>query len=109
MSGRGELPCPTPEGIPDCPYFKTKQSCHSDVHHQYWPSSDYNTTLEHVFRNLEENKIEVCRRIHEHIHRTERPPAKPSREEMFAVVDAAVTEERVVLSVGKYRRIYGTL
>lgn len=88
---------------PECPY--AKKGCLEDTHHSFYPSTDYQTTLEHVFRNLEENKIEVCRRMHDAIHAGP-DPAKPSRDEMFEVVDLAVREDRLYLSVGKQKRIY---
>ena len=65
----------------DCPYLNT--GCHEDIHHEYWPRSDYlSSSTEKQFWKA--NKIQVCRRLHEYIHAHMNPPTKPSHEEMRA-------------------------
>lgn len=102
---RAYFPCVPPEGDMDCPYRLRSRGCREDTHHEYWPSTDYQTALEHTFRNLEENKVEVCRRMHDEIHAGP-PPEKPSHAKMFLVIDAAVDEGRLTLSATKHRKVY---
>lgn len=71
-------PCPNPEEA--CPYFTDRGSCFSDNHHLYWPRVDYRRGLEREFRELPENKQQLCRWEHDEIHATQEPPAKPSLE-----------------------------
>lgn len=68
-----------PESNSDCPYFT--DGCYSDLHHQYWPSPDYTGTIANKFRELPENKQQLCRREHDQVHEGS-PPAKPSLEVM---------------------------
>lgn len=56
--------------------------CYSDVHHLYYPACDYKTRLEKEFRDLEVNKIAICRAIHDEIHAEDTPPDKPSHQFM---------------------------
>lgn len=60
--------------------------CFEDVHHKKWPRRDYRTPVEKEYRELEDNKELSCRDRHNEIHATQRPPEKPSREEMLASV-----------------------
>lgn len=96
---RAVFPCsPNPEcPVRGCPKV--------DTHHLKWPSTEYQSALEHTYRNLDENKVEMCRRLHD-IEHTLPPPDKPSQAEMFEVVDVAVQESAVYLSAAKRRRIY---
>lgn len=69
---------------PECKYYET--GCFEDVHHLYWPKSEYRSELERNFRNLGSNTMRICRATHDDIHATERPPVKPSRETMLREV-----------------------
>ncbi len=92
------IPCnPSPE----CKYYEV--GCKEDVDHYYWPRSAYPTSIESTFRNLEENKRLICRRLHEQRHATEAPPIKPSHEVMLH----AIEEADIYLSATKRRKIYG--
>lgn len=63
----------------ECPYYE--EGCYSDLHHSYWPSTDYTGPIENKFRELPENKVQTCRDEHDEIHANE-PPQKPSLEVM---------------------------
>ena len=52
-----------PERQLGCPYFET--GCYADTHHTLWPRPDYTTPLERTYRELPENKIQLCRFQHE--------------------------------------------
>lgn len=69
-----------------CPLSQTKRGCFRDTHHLYFPRFLYTTELEKEFRELPENKVELCRREHNEIHATTEPPEKPSRQQMLAAV-----------------------
>lgn len=71
------------ENRESCPYQYS--GCFSDTHHQAWPASDYTSPLERTFRELPENKEQVCRDIHDEYH-LEEPPEKPSVPEMMGAV-----------------------
>lgn len=64
--------CPTPDS--SCPLKK----CFGDVHHEYYPSSQYRRPIEKEFRNLPENKEFICRAVHNEIHATQQAPDKPT-------------------------------
>ena len=82
-------PCnPTPE----CRVLKSEGGCREDVHHLYYPRRAYKTKLERQFRNLDENKILVCRALHNHIHATQEPPGRPSIDYMQGRVENPKTE-----------------
>ena len=61
----------------DCPVFQVKGYCFEDVHHLYYPKSNYQSGFAQKFRELPENKVEICRAEHNEIHATERPPYRP--------------------------------
>lgn len=69
-----------------CPRFET-EDCRRDRHHLYYPKSDYEEKVEKIFRGL--HKLEICRPLHEYIHKTFEPPVKPSREYMLGYVMAS--------------------
>lgn len=92
---------------PDCPYYRTAQGCMETIHHRYFPASEYQGVLAKTFRNLDENKELICRRLHDVTHIYDSPPEVPSRDEMFEAVDKAVKLGELVLSQTKYRKIYG--
>lgn len=75
-----------------CPYYST--GCFEDTHHVFYPSGDYITPVERLFRNIPENKVEICRREHEDVHATEQPPLKPS----YDVMEHAVIASGVFIS-----------
>lgn len=88
------------ERHPDCPYERH----YSDVHHDFYPGSDYKTVVERTFRELPENKQQLCRYEHDLLHLTEQPPEKPSRAEMID----AISESDVFISVRK-RKVMGMI
>ena len=67
--------------------------CYSDEHHAYWPKRRYKSQVEKEFRNLPENREMMCRAEHDELHATERPPLKPSRQEMLQAIAAQMIEE----------------
>src|SRR3990167_8995096 len=80
----------------DCPYVG---NCTEDMHHEYYPASNYHTVVEKTFRNLPENKALVCRRLHDLIHKNINGVDKPSREVMLG----AITASEIVLTDRKRR------
>jgi hypothetical protein len=92
--------CPSPRS--DCPYYdrrprgplKGKQfhGCFSDTDHHYWPENQYTTRLEKEFRNLPENKEQICRDLHDERHEFEHPPKKPSVEDMIRAIAQSALE-----------------
>lgn len=74
------IPCTPTE---ECRYAP---DCYRDVHHAYWPKRRYKGGVERQFRELEVNKTDICRALHDEIHATEQPPKKPSRNEMLQVI-----------------------
>jgi hypothetical protein len=79
-----EIPCnPTP----DCPMYG---NCYTDTHHTYYPKRLYQDSISKIFRNLPENKVEICRNLHNEIHQTESPPMKPGRQEMIDAIGRVV-------------------
>jgi hypothetical protein len=81
-------PCPfESEG---CPLSNTVDGCFVDTHHKQYPRSAYRTPTERRFRELDENKVDLCRAVHNEIHATEPAPIKPSLE----VMQFAIQQER---------------
>ena len=74
---------------PDCKYFSTGVGCFSDTHHEWWPKSDYNSYAEKTFRDLAENKEQLCRQEHDDLHAEEDPPPKPPIDFMWAAIHRA--------------------
>ena len=68
-----------------CPFCKDP-ACFVDRHHQMWPRRAYKTPLEREFRGLFIERMWRCQ--HNRIHRTTKPPRKPSRRVMERVVAA---------------------
>lgn len=66
-----------------CPLKKP----YSDTHHLFFPASEYTSEIEQQFRELEINKEQLCRCVHNAIHRFEEPPQKPSEETMRRIID----------------------
>lgn len=69
---------------PDCPFYY--EGCYTDTHHLFYPRRDYRTRVEKEFRELPENKEQLCRAVHNERHAMEGPPQKPSREEMLGAI-----------------------
>jgi hypothetical protein len=72
--------------------FKQSNYCplkkpYSDTHHLFFPASDYQTETEKQFRDLEINKEQLCRCVHNALHRFEEPPKKPSEETMRRIIE----------------------
>ena len=81
------LPCSNPE---DCPLAETDRGCFEDIHHLAYPRYDYKTSVEKRYRDLPENKLRMCRNLHNIEHEVFEAPTKPDREIMLL----AITEER---------------
>ena len=86
------FPC-SPEDRENCRVFGLEGRCYEDVHHEYWPKSEYKTRIEREFRLLDENKILVCRALHNEIHARRRQSEKPSRNEMLRIINEARNDE----------------
>jgi len=84
---------PCPNRNEGCPLYETKRGCFADTHHKWFFSRWYRTAVEKDFRELPENKEQLCRAEHEEIHATQPPPEKPSREQMIiAIAQSALNE-----------------
>ena len=70
-----------------CKYWENKHGCRTNVHHEYYPKSDYTTPIEKEFRELPENKTPMCMAEHDQLHKEFAPPVKPDREEMLLVIN----------------------
>lgn len=66
------------DGQKDTPVIKT----HGTRHHLWWPRSDYKTRLERSFRNHPLNSSNIEESIHNELHKSSKPPQKPSTEFM---------------------------
>ena len=81
------VPCPA-ENTPVCPIFQQEGECYEDKHHKYWPSDEYTSRVEKQFRQLEVNKVTICRWLHNTIHAVALPPEQPTVAEMRKVINA---------------------
>ena len=70
----------------NCRVFEAEGECYQDVHHEYWPRSEYRTPVERQFRGLEVNQQFICRALHNAIHAEKRRSGKPPRKEMLRVI-----------------------
>ncbi len=70
---------PCPNANEDCPLYNSESGCYADIHHEYWPRSNYRTSLEKRFRQHFTELI--CREVHDELHSLP-PPNKPSVEQM---------------------------
>jgi hypothetical protein len=77
-----------------------------DTHHLWYPSNDYDDTLSAIFRNLPENKVEICRAAHEELHATQEEPVKPSREQMSHAIETAVQIGSISLTKRKRKALW---
>lgn len=72
----------TPEQQERCPLYQHFQ----DTHHLAYPRSDYRTGVEKRWRELDFNKVSICRGLHNAIHESGYLPEKPTREEMLTEI-----------------------
>lgn len=77
----------------ECPFAndgcRYAPDCYADTDHYYWPGYDYKTRVERDFRELPENKDQLCRDLHDQRHATEEPPDKPTRDFMVQALKRA--------------------
>lgn len=64
-----------------CPLAQSG-ACFEDVHHYAYEEKGYATRTERTWRELELNKVRICRTLHNAIHASGYLPEKPSREAM---------------------------
>ena len=83
--------CPNPR--PDCKYAELG-GCFSDTHHLFYPRRSYRSRVEQDFRELPENKVQICREEHDERHATEPIPKKPSREVMLGMIATYSASQR---------------
>lgn len=76
--------CPEPKD--DCRYAGTSQCFLSD-HHEYWPSPQYTSVIDEVFRELPEHITPLPRCDHDELHATQNPPEKPDLATMMDVIE----------------------
>lgn len=98
---RGECPNPRPE----CPYAELQGGCFSDEHHLFYPRVDYRDIIGSEFRELPENKEQICRWDHDERHATEPIPDRPSREEMLGAIVTAMANGEIYLSKTKRKKL----
>jgi len=80
--------CPEPrkEG---CPF----KQCKANTHHAFWPGNVYKTAIEKTFRELPENKKQLCMYEHAQLHAVTEPPLKPTRNLMIqAIAESAIKQ-----------------
>lgn len=90
---------PCPFESPDCKYFDSPTGCFSDTHHLQYPRADYRSKLEKQFRELPENKVDICRDMHDECHAFEDLPLKPSLEVMRHTVNESRIQRLIVEGV----------
>lgn len=69
-----------------CRLRDSRLGCREDVHHRIFPRNQYRSGVAKEYRELEENKVRICRAEHDEIHATEYPPEKPPVAEMREAV-----------------------
>jgi hypothetical protein len=79
-----------PFETPDCKYFNLSSGCFSDIHHLYFPRREYRSPTEKRFRELSENKVQLCRQDHDDLHAVTDIPEKPDLE----IMRQAIQEEK---------------
>ena len=72
----------SPEQMAACPLRRH----FSDEHHLFYERRMYRTAIEKAFRELPENKVQLCRNEHNTIHATQPIPEKPSVEDMRVAI-----------------------
>jgi hypothetical protein len=98
---RGE--CPSPQE--QCPYYATDGGCFSDSHHIYFPKNQYCDIMSSEFRELPENKQQLCRLEHEELHAEVIEPEKPDRETMRDAIRTAWQIGAIALSKNKRKKL----
>lgn len=86
------VPC---ENQDSCRLQDTARGCFEDVHHLYFPRSEYRTPTEKRFRELDENKIRMCRNMHDTEHAVIEPPLKPDLEIMKMAIEEQRNRRRI--------------
>lgn len=81
------IPCTNQD---NCRLRNLGRGCFEDVHHEFYPRRMYQTPTEKRFRELDENKVRICRAEHDEIHAEWTIPEKPD----FQVMKAAVHAEQ---------------
>ena len=76
-----------------CPLFATKRGCFEDIHHTFHPANSYSQGLAKAYRELPENKQQMCRAEHNLLHATQPIPERPSRETMIAALARQLTKD----------------
>lgn len=89
-----DVGCPFYDRDPRGP-LKEEQfhGCYSDSHHVLYPANRYQTPLEKAYRDLPENKEQVCAWTHQLIHEQLPPPKKPSLRRMIAALTIKIEME----------------
>lgn len=77
-------------GTEACHVFRKNGACFEDVHHLFYPKSEYQEPIEKRFRELDENKVRMCRDLHNTEHHVFEIPGKPDLE----IMRLAVSEVR---------------
>lgn len=62
--------------------LRDKIGCGENIDHYWWPRSFYTGSLARAFREMGSEKRRVCMDIHNERHATQKPPEKPSVEDM---------------------------
>lgn len=81
------VPCANQDA---CPLRDTRRGCFEDVHHRFFPRTNYVTRTEKSFRQLDENKVKICRSLHDAEHWAGEIPEKPDLE----IMKLAIEEQR---------------
>lgn len=84
-------PCPNENEA--CRFYETEMGCAANTHHTYFPRRRYTGQVEKEFRNLPENKAQMCMAEHADFHAENQPPPKPSRETMIQAIAAHAIQE----------------
>jgi hypothetical protein len=85
-----------------CPEFHKKLGCHLVSHHIFYPASLYRSELESEFRELDRNKVPMCKDEEGMLHETHpQGPPKPTTEVMLFCVQ----QEKVRKHLSVYDRV----
>lgn len=82
----------TPEQKALCPLYEH----YTDTHHLVFPRNNYQSGIERRWRELDFNKENICRGLHNAIHESGYIPEKPSRDEMLSEIWAKEVPERAI-------------
>lgn len=88
----------SPEQRAACPLTRCLGS---DLHHQAYPSSQYETKTEKRWRELPFNTVQLARCVHEAIHSSGYIPRKPAHEDMLSEIWSSEIPERAMLEQDK--------